>query len=506
MQNTKKVSFINKFIKVAAFDNEDVIKAKTDDNIKLKLFEENKPFFISVMNRYNIDRDDQEDYLQDFWFVFDNALSKFDPKKGNFGTYLHRAVDLSVMQKFKNDNRHKNVMDTVSLNNKINTETDHEFQDTIQDNKYDPENMDIKMVVEKIENKISDPKHKKILDLLKTELSLRDIADEMGVSYQTVSNVIQNEIKPMFGKEIGDMHIAMETWKQENGQYRIAEIVVDTYRNIVAHNSKAWQLRDYNEHDTLMYKFRSQREGLLDLAIHKKVASMERTMNAGELLKVRRGEDDSIRALVIKQVNEQQLTASMKQELLANWIDVMVLDAKQLIKDVKDMNSSIDNMDIAEMIVRDRAKDLHTLSNEPMTPMERSAAIDTLSGLITEIITAYGYTVKNFVDQTGVFKFTLDRELTVEDATDIVTEIKGIKRTIQDALANRFEIVVVVADHACYYCKRHLMSLGNVTGISESKCIIRSKVEETYGKEQVDKWLRQPLLDNTCNDWLNAIK
>lgn len=284
----KKISFLKKFTKVSAFDVNEIELAKKDEKVKYKLFEENKPLFYSIMKRYSIDSDEMEDYLQEFWIVYNNAIDNFQSNKGSFSTYLSRAIELFIKTKYRNTHTQKaDESTTQSINDPINeTQT---IADTIGVDESNAQ--DVKLMIDQVEKKIKDPKIKKILDLLKMELPLREIADEVGVSYQTVSNIIDERIKPLFGEELSDVHLAMETWKRDgSGQYRVAEIVVDTYSNIVAHNENAWLLKDYNDHDTIKYKFVSQKEGLLDMAISQKVASLERTMLGGEMIKIRRGE------------------------------------------------------------------------------------------------------------------------------------------------------------------------------------------------------------------------
>lgn len=97
MMLKKSYSFMLKFAKISDFDPDDVVKAKTDERTKVMMWEDNKPFFVHLMNRFNIDEKEQQDYLQEFWPIFDKAIQSYEPgMEQEFAGYLNSLISYNI--------------------------------------------------------------------------------------------------------------------------------------------------------------------------------------------------------------------------------------------------------------------------------------------------------------------------------------------------------------------------------------------------------------------------
>lgn len=162
------------------------LKAKED--LLSKLY----PLVISSIRRYYKKKNDYEDLIQEGYEIILKCIEDYDPKRK-----VHLLGYIKTMLKYHYLNKHREKT-ALSLNEPL---EDGEMVDLVVGDEKDP----LDMLVEREECTILKksietltPRQKKvIIDFYIKNLSISEIAENMGISYRTVVNLKANGLKKL---------------------------------------------------------------------------------------------------------------------------------------------------------------------------------------------------------------------------------------------------------------------------------------------------------------------
>jgi len=266
----------NPILKLAKFEQSDIVKAKTDEKLRYKLFNDNIPLFGKILSKWNIFGDEQDDYFQELWIVFDKCIRDFNPSfGGSFTSYVYTAAERAVSRLIKEQNPQQHY--DINIENK---EDIGEIKDLNVDVK---ETVNLKDVIERVMSKL-DTLSKTIVNYFLEGYNRSEIAEKLDLSKQRVEQIWNGEIKPLFEEYAGDIKLGMETWISENGQYKISSIIVDTWDklNAVVEQDEMILADENIKIGNKTIKIVSVREAILDKVLIDKIAKIEENIRYGD--------------------------------------------------------------------------------------------------------------------------------------------------------------------------------------------------------------------------------
>lgn len=168
--------------------NEDLLKSILDDSYKL---------IYKVAYKYNIQDHDIDDLVQIGFLTVLHCIDLYDPTEDvKFATYLYTAIENRYQRTYNYYNRKKRTADIISLDTPVNcpgqkttfiadvVPSDESIEEIVEE-KFNRKTLEIA-----INNYIDKyPKRKHILEQLLHEVNLSEVARNVGVSRQRVSQV-----------------------------------------------------------------------------------------------------------------------------------------------------------------------------------------------------------------------------------------------------------------------------------------------------------------------------
>lgn len=180
------------------------IKDNGIEELKEELLNSLKPLIISSIKRYYNNMQMYDDLIQEGYEVILNVLNNQDIESGkHFLGYLKNALRFHYLDKYK-ETQHN-----ISLNQNLGDGENLEMIDLIEDDSLTQEELTIKheelSLLKNSLSILSERQKQVIIFFYIHKMTMKDIADKLGVSYRTVVNTkvtALNKLKKFYNSNI----------------------------------------------------------------------------------------------------------------------------------------------------------------------------------------------------------------------------------------------------------------------------------------------------------------